>query len=51
MGDKDHRVLLHLSTPFSLILLSLEEGQVQKKEENKVLDKEVNHSSGRGSLF
>ena len=47
MGDKDHRFLLHFSSPLSLILLSLEEGQVQKKKENKVLDKRL----GRGTLF
>ena len=51
MWGKDHRVLLHFNTPFSLILLSLEEGQVQNKKGNKVLDTEVNHRLGRGILF
>ena len=35
-----------LVSSFSLTLLSLEEGQVQNKKGNQVLDREVNHKLG-----
>ena len=51
MWGEDHRVLLHFSLPFSLMLLNLEKRQVQNKKENKVLDREVNYKPGRGTQF
>ena len=35
IGGKDHMILLCFNFPFALILLNLEEGQVQKKEERE----------------
>ena len=49
MEGKDHRVPLHFKPTFSLILLSLEEGQVQNQKGNKVLDREVNHKLFTGT--
>ena len=40
---------LHFKSTLSLILLSLEEGQVQNQKGNKVLDREVNHKLFTGT--
>ena len=44
-------VLLAFNPPFSLIFLNPEGNRGQNKEENKVLDREVNYKLGRGTQF
>ena len=51
MRGEDHRVLLCFNPPFSLMFLNLEEGQVQNRKGNKVMDREVNHKLGRVFIF
>ena len=50
-GSHGGKVLLRFDPPFSLTPLSLEEGLVQSKKGNKVLDREANHKVGRGTQF
>ena len=44
-----HRVLLSFNPPFSLILLNPNGNRADKKGNNKVLDREVNHKLSRGT--